>query len=75
MWYWNRIVVRTHAKNGSRMAWAIIPGVGIPGWIRIRPATPDGVTNVFMILCAALANSRRVDVFIQGGSITQATLR
>lgn len=73
MWYWNRIVVRTHARCNTRVAMAIIHGLG--GWRRIRPASPDGVTNVLMILSAALANSRRVDVFIRGGAIEQATLR
>ena len=73
MWYSNRIVVRTHAKNGSRMAWAIIAGLG--NWHRILPASPDGVSNVFTILSVALANNRRVDVFIKAGNIEQATLR
>jgi len=75
MWHWNKVVVRTHAKNGSQMAWAVISDVGIGGWIRIKPHTADGVMNVFMILCAALANGHRVDVYIQDGQITQANLR
>lgn len=75
MWHNNKVVVRTHAKNGSQMAWAIISGVGIPGWIRIKPNTPDGVMNVFSILTTALANNRRVDVYIRSGMIEQATLR
>jgi hypothetical protein len=55
------------------MAWAIIGGTG--GWKRIKPNKPDGVTNVFMILSAALANGRRVDVYIKDNMIEQATLR
>jgi hypothetical protein len=55
------------------MAWAVIGGLG--GWHRILPASPDGVTNVFTILSIALANSRRVDVYIKAGNIEQATLR
>ena len=74
MWHNNLLVTRTHAKNGSQLAWAIVPGAG-SGWLRIRPSAADGVTNVFMILSAALANNRRVDVFVQNGQITQATLR
>ncbi|UCD57881.1 MAG: hypothetical protein JSV16_01860 [Candidatus Hydrogenedentota bacterium] len=73
MWHNNRKVVRTHAKNGSRMAWAIIGGLG--GWIRVRTLSPDGVTNIFMILCTALANGRNVDVCKRNGVIDQATLR
>ena len=73
MWHWNKTVIRTHSKHGSQMAWAIIGGLG--GWKRIRPLAADGVTNVFMILTTALANNRRVDVYIRGNMIEQATLR
>ena len=73
MWYNNKAVIRTHSKGGSRMAWAIIDGIS--GWKRIRPTSIDGVMNIFMILSAARANNRRVDVFIRNGYIEQATLR
>ncbi|MDH5669781.1 MAG: hypothetical protein OEY86_17415 [Nitrospira sp.] len=73
MWHNNKTVTRTHSKNGSQMAWAIISGIS--GWKRIKPASADGVTNVFVILSAALANNRKVDVYIKDGFITQATLR
>ena len=72
VWQYNKRVIRTHAKTGSQMAWAIIEG---SSWLRVRTNSPDGVTNVFEILCEALANSRRVDVYIQNGQIAQATLR
>lgn len=72
VWQYNKRVIRTHAKSGSQMAWAIIEG---SHWLKVRPNSPDGVTNVFEILCEALANSRRVDVYIQNGQIAQATLR
>jgi hypothetical protein len=74
MWYNGKKVVRTHAKNGTQMAWAIVSGVG-NGWLRITPATPDGVANIHMILSAALANGRLVDVFVQNNEISQATLQ
>lgn len=73
MWHNNLSVTRTHSKNGSKMAWAIISGIS--GWKRIKPDSSDGVTNVFMILNAALANNRKVDVYINGAYIEQATLR
>ena len=73
MWHNNKQVVRTHCKDGSKQAWAIIDGIS--GWQRIKTSSADGVTNVFMILCAALAHDRRVDVFIDGNQISQATLR
>jgi hypothetical protein len=74
MWHNNLQVSRTHAKNGAQLAWAIVPGVG-SGWLQIKPDSADGVTNVFMILSTALANNRSVDVYVQSGQITQATLR
>ncbi|MCP5002646.1 MAG: hypothetical protein GY941_01650 [Planctomycetes bacterium] len=73
MWYDNKAVIRTHSKNGSRMAWAFIEGIS--GYKRIRPTSNDGVTNVFLILSTARANNRRVDVYIRDGYIEQATLR
>jgi hypothetical protein len=55
------------------MAWAIIQGSS--SWLRIRPTSPDGVTNTVTILCEALANNRTVDVYMYNGQIAQATLR
>ncbi len=76
MWYNNVKVMRTHCKNGTQMAWALISGIpGISGWLSIKPNSADGVTNVFLVLCAALANNRSVDVLIESGQVTQATLR
>jgi hypothetical protein len=74
MWYNAKTVVRTHTKNGTQRAWAIVSGVG-SGWLRITPGVPDGVTNVFVILSTALANNRLVDVYVQNNEISQATLR
>jgi hypothetical protein len=75
MWYNGKTVVRTHAKIGAQMCWAIINGVPNTGWIRIKSATSDGVSNVFLILSLALATGRQVDVYIPSGEIEQATLR
>lgn len=74
MWYTAKNVIATHVKNGPQMAWALINGVGIPGWIRVAPSSVDGVSNVNMILSAARAHNRLVDVFIVNGQIEQATL-
>ncbi|MDP5185491.1 S8 family serine peptidase [Blastococcus sp. BMG 814] len=71
-WSNNRTVVRTHAKNSAQMAWVILNGTG---WIRVAPRAPDGVTNNLAVLSEALANGRKVDVLLQMGSITQATVR
>jgi hypothetical protein len=71
-WFNNQTVIRTHAKYGSRAAWALIGGCC---WIRVRPTSTDGVTNIFAILCEAVANNRKVDIYIRDGQIDQATLR
>jgi len=55
------------------MAWAVISGIA--GWKRIRPTSPDGVTNLHLLLSTARANNRLVDVYIVGNEITQATLK
>lgn len=74
MWHNAKDVVRTHCKSPSQQAWAIVSGVG-SGWLRIKPGAADGVTNIYMILSMALANGRKVDVYVQSNEISQATLR
>lgn len=71
-WWGNQTVIRTHAKHHTQMTWAIVNG---SRWLRIKPSASDGVTNVFMILCEALANNHKVDVYIYKNQIMQATLR
>ena len=73
MWYNNKTVIRTHCKSGTKMAWAIISGIG--GQKRIKATSTDGVSNIFLILSEALANNRKVDVYINGAYVEQATLR
>ncbi|MCP5002647.1 MAG: hypothetical protein GY941_01655 [Planctomycetes bacterium] len=70
-WHNNLSIIRTHAKHHSQMAWTIFNG---SGWLSLKPSSADGLTNVFMILCEALANNRKVDVYIRDGQIEQATL-
>lgn len=74
MWYNGKKVVKIHVKNGTQMIWAIVSGVG-NGWLRVTPATADGVANIHMILSSALANGRLVDVYVQNNEISQATLQ
>ena len=71
-WHNDKTLVRTHAKIGSQMAWALFTD---SSWISIRPSSTDGVANVFKILCMGLASNRRVDVYIKDGQIEQATLK
>ncbi len=71
-WITNKAVKRTHVKRYSKAAWAI---VGSSGWIRIKPSTPDAVTNMLVALNEALANNRKVDIKVANGQIEQVTLR
>ena len=72
LWQHNRSVLRTHAKNGERMAWAYLDG---GPWMRVDPKSTDGTQNNFLVLCEALANGRKVDVLVEDKKINQVTLR
>ena len=54
-WVYNRKVLSTYTWHGAQWAWANIEGVG---WRRIQSGSADGVTNMFIGLCDALANGR-----------------
>ena len=73
MWHNNKTVVRAHCKSRTKKAWAIVSGIS--GYKRIKTTSEDGVSNIFMILSEARANNRKVDVFINGAYIEQATLK
>ena len=73
MWHNNRTVVQTYAHHTSEFAWANLDG-GI-GWKQLKNGAPDGVTNLFVMMNAAKANSRNVNVNIDdAGLITTAYL-
>jgi|NOAtaT_7_FD_contig_21_8694930_length_452_multi_4_in_0_out_0_2 hypothetical protein len=74
MWHYDKPVIRTHCKNPTQQAWAIVSGVS-SSWLRIKPSAVDGVINIYNILSLALANNRHVDVCVVNNEITQATLR
>lgn len=71
-WQNNQVVVQTHAKNGAKQTWAYIDGFG---WLLVSGKTTDGNQNLFLLLSEARANGRKVDLLIENGKITQATLR
>lgn len=73
LWQNDRVVLRVHAKNGSRQTWAFLQGDS--NWLPIGGASTDGNSNVFMALCEALANGRKVDVLVSNGSIIETTLK
>lgn len=57
--YTNKAVVQTFASSDPQNAWANIAGVG---WLKIKPGSADGVTNIFIMMNAAKANNRTVNV-------------
>jgi hypothetical protein len=73
MWYNNKSVTRTYTSKDSQNCWATISGIS--GWKKIRTGSADGVTNTFVTLNAAKANSRPVDVYIVANLIERAVMR
>lgn len=71
VWHNNKKVIQTFASVDPQNAWANIDGVG---WRRIKTGAADGVTNVFNVLCEALANGRKVNVFADANVISIAYL-
>jgi hypothetical protein len=72
VWYNNRTVDATFAHYTTQWAWASISGLG---WKKIKGGAADGVTNLFVMMCAAKANGKRVNVDIDAnGEITTAYL-
>jgi hypothetical protein len=71
--WWNNVsVVLTHAKVPSQMTWAIVTG---SAWLPLKPDAPDAISNEFSVLCKALANNRKVDIYVHNSQIEQVTLR
>ena len=73
MWNNNKTVNRTYSSKDSQNTFAIINGIA--GWKKIKTGAGDGVTNVFLMLCAARANNRPVDVYIVANLIERVVLR
>jgi hypothetical protein len=71
-WYNNRVVGRTFASPHSQNCHVYISGLG---WRKIKPNTPDGVTNMFIAFCEAQASNNRVNVFADGQFIHQMYVR
>jgi len=65
-WVTNKAVVRTYTSYHSRNAWAQIQGIG---WRKINAGESDGVTNTFVALCDAQANSVPVTVYVDNTSL------
>lgn len=68
MWHNNKKVNATFVHHTSQWVWADIDGLG---WKRIKDGAADGATNLFVMLSAAKANDRIVNVFIDGDNLIQ----
>lgn len=72
MWESNKDVQHLYATHGATQVWAIFSG--LPGWRRLSPDSPDGVSNVAALLASAKAHGRKVSVFINGNEIERALM-
>ena len=62
-WAYNKKVLSVFTTSGAQWAWANIEGVG---WRRVQSGSADGVTNMFVGLCEAMANGRLVNADVDG---------
>jgi hypothetical protein len=64
---------QVYSSRDGQNAWAHLAGTN--AWHKILPGAADGVTNVFVLLCAGKASDRQVYVVLDGGNnITQVYL-
>jgi len=63
VWYSNLAVDMVYATPHSQNAWASFPGLG---WRKIQTGSPDGVTNMLLLLTEARANGRQVTIYADG---------
>jgi hypothetical protein len=66
MWHNGVTVDSVFVHNTTQWAWANISGLG---WKRIKDGFPDGCTNLFVLLCTAKANGRKVNVDIDSSNL------
>ncbi len=71
IWKNNVSVTRVYTSHHSQNAWALIGGVG---WRRLETTSKDGVTNMFVLFCEAVANGKKVDVYMDGSKVYRAVL-
>ncbi len=53
----NKKVTRTFTSPHSQNGWGYLSGIG---WRKVQKKSGDGVTNMFVMLCAAKAHNRSV---------------
>lgn len=71
VWHKDKVVTRAFASADAQNAWVDIEGLG---WRRVAPVALDGVANVFVMLCEALANGRKADLYADASSLAIAYL-
>lgn len=71
VWHNNRKVLQTFASADPQNAWGNIEGLG---WRKVKTGAPDGMTNLFDMLCQALANGKKVNVYADANVISIAYL-
>jgi hypothetical protein len=71
IWKNNVSATRVYTSHDSQNAWALIDGVG---WRRLETTSKDGVTNMFILFCEAVANGKKVDVYVDGSKVYRAVL-
>ncbi len=59
----NKNILSTFGSGDSQNAWANIESIG---WRKISSGSADGVTNMFLMLNAAVSNNRKVSGNIDG---------
>lgn len=65
-WYHNKTIERVYVSQHSQNCYAYIQDVG---WRRIEPGSPDGVSNMFVTLCAARGHASTVNVYVKDNTI------
>lgn len=70
-WHYNMVVSRTYTTYNSQNAWAYIDTVG---WRKIKTGATDGVTNMYIAFCEAVANNHKVHVYMDGSDIYRMEL-
>ncbi|WP_372727216.1 hypothetical protein [Nocardioides sp.] len=72
MWVNSKHVRYVYSSSSSKSAYALFDGLS--GWKSISKDSNDGVANMVTLLSAANSNNRKVNVYLDGDSVTRAVL-
>lgn len=70
-WHSNVTVSQVFASRDSQNGWAYFAGLG---WRKIQTGAADGVTNMLVLFAEAVANGKKVTVYMDGNNVFQAYL-